>query len=148
MTRRRNSRQGSPKAEPGEKTTEPLEEGPRTNIRFLLRGDMDTNPEILARLDRFDFNHEEIDYESMGVLFGMKDDMQLWNAIVIVAHAKVIAGEQSFGKELEHELVGAITGLRPENLSDSMIRKLGLIARMSPNDIARAAARRKLEEIE
>jgi hypothetical protein len=100
----------------------------------------------MAQFDHFDLNSDRLDHESFRAIYEMTDELQIWNAIVIVAHTKVINGEQSFGKELEHDLVGAIRSLKAENMCLSMVRLLRQIAQMSPNDIARAAARRKLKE--
>jgi hypothetical protein len=122
-----------------------MEEDHLVTIRTILKGNMDTSREVFSFIERFDLNSEGVEHDSLRVLLGMKDELQVWNAIVILAHVKVLSGEPTFGKELEHELVGAITSLRKENISEGMMRQLEIIAEFSGNDLARAAARRKLE---
>lgn len=144
MTRKKADRKGiTLDAVKKTKPAQPMAEG-RMGISFV-RGDIETDPEIIAMLGRVNLNHGDIDHESISVLSSMGDELQIWNGIVILAHTKVLSGEKSFGKELEHELVGAIKGLQPENISRSMARLLERIAAESPNELARAAARKKLE---
>ncbi|HSB47153.1 MAG TPA: hypothetical protein VLD37_04000 [Candidatus Bilamarchaeum sp.] len=144
MTRKKAGRKGiTLDAAKKPKAALPMEEG-RMGISFV-RGDIETDPEIIAMLGRVNLNHGDIDHESIGVLSSMGDELQIWNAIVILAHTKVLAGEKSFGKELEHELVGAIKGLKAHNISRSMAGLLKQIVDESPNELARAAARKKLE---
>jgi hypothetical protein len=100
-----------------------------------------------AAADGIDLEREGVDHESIFAIRSMEDELQIWNAIVIIAHTKKLTERMFFGKELEQELVGAIQSLKTQNISESMIRQLELIAQESPNELARAAAKKKLDPL-
>ena len=141
---RRKMRHSAPRK--GElRTKEPAEEGIRT-LRFISMGDMDFSRRVLAALPQPGLDDYNISDDSVQLIGSMKDELQAWNAIVIVAHVKTLSGEKGIGSGLEMDLAGAIRGLCKENISEGMAKRLRIIAECSPNDLARAEARRKLGE--
>lgn len=134
---------------PGKKgafSAEPPEEEHIRTIRFISVANMDTHRETLAQFEQPGLEDLEISDENVRLIGSMKDGLQMWNAIVIVSHVKIIKGEKSLGCEMEEDVVAAIRDLAPESLSNAMAGKLRAIAESSPNDLARAAARHKLDE--
>ena len=143
----RTKRKPARKKEPGKDGFDgeaPESECVRT-LKFIPSGGMDRSMRVLEHLERPPLEELEISDENVRLIGSMKDDLQLWNAIVIVAHIKVIKGESTIGKEMEGDVVMAIRDLSLENISEGMAKRLGFIAENSPNELARAAARKKLE---